>query len=113
MNTDDRDILNSHDPAGTDMPASSQADGMQDHDMEEGGPRESEPLLRREHQNQRDVIGRLASDGLSKAREYLDDLDGEAMVRRAKKFLKDHPGAAVLGIVAVGFLFGRGLKRRA
>lgn len=89
----------------------SQADGMLDDGQHNGTLPASEQPERDAPRRRREAIGRLASDGLSKSRAYLDDLDGEAVVNRAKGFLKDHPGAALLGVAAVGFLLGRGLKR--
>jgi ElaB/YqjD/DUF883 family membrane-anchored ribosome-binding protein len=52
-----------------------------------------------------------ASDVTSRVADYVRDLDLREMLSDAQSWAKEHPGAALAGAAAVGFIAGRLLRR--
>jgi ElaB/YqjD/DUF883 family membrane-anchored ribosome-binding protein len=51
------------------------------------------------------------SDVTSRVADYVRDLDLREMLDDAQSWAKEHPGAALAGAAAVGFIAGRLLRR--
>jgi ElaB/YqjD/DUF883 family membrane-anchored ribosome-binding protein len=58
-----------------------------------------------------DEAATAVSDVTSRVADYVRDLDAREMLKEAESWAKEHPGAALAGAVAVGFIAGRLLRR--
>jgi len=56
--------------------------------------------------------GRRAADALATSANYIRDNSARDMFEDAMEVVKDNPGVALLGAVAIGFLVGRAFSSR-
>lgn len=55
-------------------------------------------------------VGERAAEGMEKTASYLREHDTNEMVDDVERYVKEHPGQAVLGAVVAGFVIGRILR---
>ena len=57
-------------------------------------------------------LAHSAADKMSSTADYIRDHDMDAMVNDIKVLVKNNPGPALLGAVAIGFLLGKAFSSR-